>query len=637
MPTTPTSLSFTYKKGQSNPPLQKVEYTLINPTFPEEQEVIHKTDDNWIHVDNKTLSSSDIGLNYTNTNQLSPGTYQGEVELFHKYINKTSDPNNPTFREDLIGTITVTLELSEDPQTEVRPSILEFEYLQGGGLPEAEVISVSSVHSWGVSSNQNWLTLSKNSGVNDGSFEVSVVPSGLNNGTHNGIITVNDGVENIQISVVLIVSSTNNDFLNVSPNSLNFGYTLLGSLPSLKTIELNSSKNWTVTVNESWLNLSVENGLAGASNIDVGLQNTNSLTEGNYTGLVTITNGAITKNITVNLTVFVFAEELLSPDNIYFTDENNLIVVTSGKTETHLQIKVSSVYKSQTNELFYNVPFFKTKAQKRIGLEASKIIGSQSLLNIDSVSLFSPYQPLNLNLDINEVSFYNSDITQTINLQNIRFFKGIVPLNNWMSDTSKQVFVSPKAVVRFSFFNDNKSTINKLIITGDKSLEYPFDDSGAMIHTVNVPLDSLQLIAGNSIKIKVGTHSLEVFIKEPTKDHCMLFWENKWGCWDSFECTGTFKQFAKFKDTSFGFRRDYKHSETKVLNVETKTSYQINTGHLYLESEVETLQKMLEAKNLYLLRNDKLTKVKSTTRKLLVKQTTNELKEFKLTFENTII
>ncbi|WP_431167903.1 hypothetical protein, partial [Tenacibaculum halocynthiae] len=72
----------------------------------------------------------------------------------------------------------------------------------------------------------------------------------------------------------------------------------------------------------------------------------------------------------------------------------------------------------------------------------------------------------------------------------------------------------------------------------------------------------------------------------------MLFWENKWGCWDCFVCTGTFKQSAKFKDTSFAFRKDYQHIETKVLNVQPTTLYQINTGYLYLESEAQTLQKM---------------------------------------------
>lgn len=637
MPTTPTSLSFTYKKGQTNPPRQKVEYSLINPTFPDGQRVIHKTNHNWIHVDNKTLSSSEIGLVYVSTNELSPGTHEGEVSLYHEYINKTSDPNNPELREDLIGVVTVTLNLSEDPKTEARPTALTFEYLQGATLPIAQTIGISSVHSWNVSKSHNWVTLSKNSGVNDNNFDVSVIPSGLNNGTHSATITVNDGVNDLLIPVNLIITSTNNDFLYVNPNVLNFGYTLSGSLPSVKTIELNSSKDWNVIANKPWLNVSVQNGLAGPSNFDVGLKDIANLAEGNHTGLVSITNGTITKNVTVNLTVFVFAEELLSPNDIYFTDENNLIVVSSGRTETHLQIKVNSVYKLEVNKFYYDVPFFKGKAKKRIGLESSKIIGSQPLLNIDSVSLFNPYEPLNLNLDINEVSLYNSDITQTIHLQNIRFLKGVIPVNNWMSDTSKQIFVTSKAIVRFSFFNKDKSTFNKLTITGDKEVQFPFEDNNAMIQTVNIPLESLQLIPGNSIKLNVGLYSLEVFIKEPTKDHCMLFWENKWGCWDSFECTGTFKQSAKFKDTSFGFRKDYQHIETKVLNVQTTTLYQINTGYLYLESEAETLQKMLEAKSLYLLRDNKLIKVRSTTRKLVVKQTTNTLKEFKLTFENTII
>ena len=116
-----------------------------------------------------------------------------------------------------------------------------------------------------------------------------------------------------------------------------------------------------------------------------------------------------------------------------------------------------------------------------------------------------------------------------------------------------------------------------------------------------------------------------------------IFWENKWGCWDCMELTGEFKEEAKYKDFTYPFRRDYATIESKVLNVERRRMYQINTGFIHTDKEVLALSEMLASDHICLYRNNEIQTVKSTTRKLVVEDPSSVLKSFKLTFENVLI
>lgn len=628
MAVTPNSLSFTHKQGATLPPARIVNYThsltiVVVEGVPE-----------WLNVSANNTSANIKLKSFVNT--LSGGTHTATitfkaVELLEIDINK--------YETEVIGTVTVSVVVTETVVLSLSPSNLTFTYELGGANPASQLVNVVSENAWTISENITWLTLSTTSGSNNGSFQVSVTPAGLAVGTHTVNITVNDGVttKTLPISLVISEPSTGTNYLYVTPASLNFGFTKSGVIPPSKKIEMNSSGSWTATSSASWVKLTVASGVAGVGTLSIGVHNLNALSVGNHFATVSITTGNIVKTISIRLSIYAFAQELLTSNELYFTEENNIIKVSSGRTDTHLQIKASTVFEGESFEVSYNNPFYKGVAQKRIGLEAKKIIGDRTFIGVGGVALFKPYTPVSLNLSINEVELFTSFIAQTINVENINFLKGITPFDYWMSDLPRTIYTTKKGIVLFSFLGNKYAPINELKVTGAVSKTYSFSNSIEPFYTAVLPISPLNVDVGDELLVTVKNVAIKVIIKPEEKEQSFVFWENQWGCWDCFEFTGEFTAASKFKEKSFEYRKDYKTSIQKVLSIKNTGTYKIATGWLYSNAELVALQKMLKSTNIYLYKNNELVKVKSTTRKLELYKTDKHLKSYNLTFENVEI
>lgn len=634
MAITPSSISFNYKQGEALPPTRVVYYShQYNNTVFEDVP-------NWLSVWNNQNTSADVLLS-TPAQNLVPGNYSAVVTVKGQQLqedgngNLLLDPNAPTYT---VGTFTVSLVVQETIVLSVSPEQLSYNYQLGGNAPADQTVTITCENNWTVTENSNWLSVSATSGSNNGSFQVTVVPSGLPIGTHTTDITVDDGVTTVVIPVTLIVSEpdTGSDYLYVTPVVLNFGYTVSGVIPPLKRVELNSSGNWTATANKTWISLSAASGVAGAGYVDIGLQNLAGLTVGNHFATVTIVNASIVKTVNITLSVFEYVEELLDENTLYYTDESNLITVSSGRTDTHLQIQVATVYEGVPYDILYNNPFFKGKAEKRIGAEAKKIIGERPFIGLSAAAIFNPYKPALLNFTVNEVEMFTSQIAQSVNLQNISFTKGVTPVNGWMSDLPNTVFCTKNGRVHFSFVGKTFVPVDELKVTGATTKTYAFSNEIEKYYTAVLPLNDLNLEVGDEIKVEAGDASINVVIKPEDKEQSFIFWENQWGFWDVVEFTGEFISTADFKETSFEYRKDFKTTETKVLEVKDKVSYKISTGWVYSNEEVATLRKMLNATNMYLYKGNTLVKVKSNNKKLELEKTNEFLKSFSLTFENVV-
>ena len=631
MAITPNSISFNYKQGEVLPPSRIINFDSVSPSYGSYIDIDQSQ--NWFTVDiPPTFDSGDVSLN-SNASSLNPGNYSGSFSLTY-YEDVSGDGSK--IRKQFLGSVSVFLYVQETIVLSVVPEQLSFNYQIGGINPQDIIVNVTSENNWTITENSNWLSISTTSGSNNGSFQVSVTPSGLPIGTHTTTITVDDGVTVINIPVTLIISEpdTGTDYLYVTPVVLNFGYTVSGVVPPLKRVELNSSDNWTVTTNKTWISLSASSGVSGAGSLDIGLQNLAGLTVGNHFATVTIVNGSIVKTINITLSFYEFVEELLDTEKLYFSEDNNLIKVSSGRTDTFLQIKVSSVFENTSYNIPYNIPFIKGVSQKRIGLEAKRILGARPFIGLNTSFLNSPFKPAFLNFEINEVDLFNSDIAQSVNLQNILFTKGVSPINGWMSDAPNTIYTTKNGIILFSFLGNENVPVNELIVEGDVTKTYTFSNSIESFYTAMIAVSDLKAKEGDEFTVTAKDVSINVVIKPEDKEQSFVFWENQWGFWDVLEFTGEFTAKASFKETSFEFRKDYKTIETKVLDIKDQGSFQISTGWVYTDEEVLTLRKMLNATNLLLYKNNELVRVKNTTKNLELSKTNNFLKSYDLTFEN---
>jgi hypothetical protein len=205
-----------------------------------------------------------------------------------------------------------------------------------------------------------------------------------------------------------------------------------------------------------------------------------------------------------------------------------------------------------------------------------------------------------------------------------------------MSDLPRKVYLTNKGILLFSFLSNYK-TASSLKISGAINKEYAVTNEYNEFYSVRLPLANENLSVGNIINITALSTTIQVQIKPSGVDLSFVFWENQWGCWDSFEFTGEFIESSSIEQTSFSFRKSHNQKETKVIDVTDKRMYKVNTGWVYTDNEVETLQKMLLSKNIYLMKDNKIVKVKSSNKGLVLSKTNKFLKSFDLKFENVIV
>lgn len=634
MAITPNHLIFSYQKGDALPVSQVVNY----PDFgASDYEMSYDIAVDWLTLHAFTSSSTTVTLN-TNSNNLSVGRHTATITVYYQEVDP--DPNAPETEDKFtIGTFTVEVNITEALVLSVSPSNLSFSYQFGGDIPAAQTANIVSENAWTITETKTWLDVSVTSGTGNGSFVVSVVPTGLSSGSYTENIIIDDGVTTKSLPVTLVVSEadTGTDFLYVSPLVLNFGYTMLGITPPTKRLEINSSDTWTATTNQTWVNLLTTTASAGVSTLDIGLQNLTSLTAGTYYADVSLVNGDIVKTINIELEVYELAQQLLDPATLYFSDDNNIIEVSSGRTDTFLQIKVAAVYLGESYSLTYNNPFFKGSAEKRFGDEAKIMIGDRPFVGVSLATLFTPYTPVYLNLEINEKEMFSDTLVQTINLDNIGFVKGERPTNNWLSDLPTTIYTTKTGIAMFSFLNETNATINTISVTGAVTQTFTFSDTAHSFYTIMLPLSLLTLEDGDVITITAGSTTLKVVIIEDGPDQTFLFWENQYGCWDVTEFTGEYKGATDITRTTSEFRKDYKTNQVRVLNVTAQDSHSVYTGYYFTAKEVESLNKALQATNQYLYKNNVLYKVNCTTKKLPFFDTQTNENTYNLTFENSEI
>lgn len=627
---TPSVINFPpYKKYAALPPAVLLNYSHVGQT------IGINYCPAWLEVYDITPTSLKVKL-AAGANALTAGDYTAEVILV---ININEDSQDPYAPVTLIyPSFTVNVTIEDTVVLMVNPPNADFYFPLGATPPINKTFTVTAETNWTVTKNDAWVLLPTTAGSNSGTFQIGVNVTGMAIGIYYDTVTVSDGVNSKTIAVSLTISDVNTgtDYLYINPLLVKFGYSSGGTVPPQKTIELNASEAWTAITNQPWVNLTMALGAAGAAIVPIALQAISALAIGDHFASVTFTAGTIKKTVTVQLTVYEFITQLLTPGELYFCDDENYIRASSGRLDTFLKLEFTSLYKSKSYSMPAEIPYFKGVAEKRIGQRPKIIIGKQSFLNYAEPALVVPYPLVNLNLTITELELFTKNIVQTQSLNNLKFIKGEKPLDNWISDLPRKVYLTKNATLQFSILTNNIAA-NKINVTGAVTAVFNFAATNSEFLTVVLPLASVGVLnVGDVITVEVLGETIDVEIKDDNKTPSVIHWENKWGVWDQFEFTGSVNITPGYERKEATFRKTELKSETKIINVTKPVDYSINTGWIHSQAEVETLDKLLDAKNMYLFVKNQIIQVLPTTKKLLLFDTDRDLREFVLTFKNAI-
>lgn len=550
-------------------------------------------------------------------------------------INLTFTPGPQYVYETLYVEITII----KTQLLQVTPGSANFDFVIGGSSPTARVFNILSEASWTIAKTAAWLILSTAAGSNNGSFNVSINTTGLAPGTYNDNVTVDDGGTPVVIPVSLTVTEadTGSDYLSVYPTVLNFGFTEGGTVPSPKLIFINASANYTVTTAQSWLLLSAASGSSGYSQFTIGLQNLGALAIGNHVGYVDVKIGStLVKRITIYLEIYELISETLDPNTLYFCDDENMIKVSSGRNDTSMIMVISASYLGVNHNLPYNIPFFSGIAAKRIGEEAKNIMGDTNLFGLAEIGVLLPYNPVNLNFDINEIEISTNTVLQSSSLNGVRFLKGKKPLTSWLCNLPKKIYLTKKATLIFSVLSDGNAP-GDLVISGDVAQTITTNAQVFDYYTVVLPFSKLGTIEAEfNFDVSLLGQSINVTIIDDNLDQSMLYAESQWGTLEPFEFTGQVVETSKFRDEKYEFRKDHLHTETKVHQRKKRKAFKINTGFIYTDEMMNYLDVLLEAEVYYLQTANSFQKVICTAKKLEVMNSLREFNSADLTFEDVI-
>ncbi len=299
----PTSLTFNYQIGGSNPAPQSVAVssstsTAINYTA--------TTATTWLTTTASGMTPGNLSIG-ANPSGLAAGTYTGSVS-----VASTGASNSP---QSIPVTLNVTSAATK-PALNLSPTSVTFNFQIGGSTPTAQKVattsSTSTVIPYSASTSTAWLTAT-GSGSTPGSINLSVNPSGLAAGTYTGSVSVTGtGASNSPVSLPVtlnVTTATTNPNINLTPSSLSFTYAVGGSAPGSKTLSLASSTGSTLSYTAaasggSWLSLGSASGSTPGS---VGVSvNPTGMAAGSYNGTITVTSGGAAnspQSVPVTLTV----------------------------------------------------------------------------------------------------------------------------------------------------------------------------------------------------------------------------------------------------------------------------------------------------------------------------------------------
>ncbi|WP_271730019.1 BACON domain-containing protein [Aquimarina algiphila] len=632
-------INFNYKEGEAFPPAQIVS---ISPGFTDTQIIVTKP--NWITItQDRPNNKIRVSLN-NRVNDLPEGVRNFTLLIYEREIIEFGIPPDPyIYANILINTYTVQVNYTKRKPTTVNPNKLDFYHMIGNStLPAAQGLGITSEDSYTISKDQPWISISRVSGTGNTNVIIGVNVQALVPGTYNGNVRVQDSLTTFTIPVSLVVDGElgTEDFLFATPSEIRLEHTRYGFLSSPRSVSVNASGSFSIEATSSWMNVSRSSGNQNTLSFDVELNdNVNALGIGVFVSEVVLVLGSITKKVKVEVDITPFIEDLFDPDKLYFTDDENTIRLVSSAEKTQLSVIVKASNQNQSYRFKYGIPFFKGISRTRVGGEIRKIIGKLPKNDLGELisKAYIPYTPSFTDLDITENKIFSDEILRGVPLKDIRFIKGITPPDAKLTNLPEKIYITKKGILSFSFLEQNSASPETITISGaiEKTISVQLERND--LYSVLIPLSDLEgLSTGDEFTMSVSGVETNIQIKPLGIDHCIVFWENIWGCWDTFECTGQIRSRNKYSYTSDEYRLNRNSLIKEILEIDTIGEFTIDTGWVYSQEEVRYLESMFISRNIWLLIDGRFIQVNTKNSSFDPYLTRRFKKSFKLTFEKTI-
>jgi uncharacterized protein (TIGR03437 family) len=308
----PPTLSFSYQLlSGSSPPQQTVSISTADQLVaPVSAVVTTSSGGNWLAISGGTSAPGGMQVNADPTG-LAAGSYSGTVLL-----------TSPGYAS---ATLNVTLTVTTAAVLTSHPTSLNFAFQQGGSLPLAQSVAISSgsavPFSASVGPGTPWLTVT-GGGTTPASISVSVNPAGLNPGIYSGTVALT-GTQASNSPLLIPVQFTIAAGITLAgqPSSLSFTYTQQGTVPPAQPLTISSSQPLTIGLAispaESWLTVTGDGSTPAGLQVSV---NPDGLTPGTYTAsILASASSAVNSPLAVPVSLVVQAAPSITPSQGQYT------------------------------------------------------------------------------------------------------------------------------------------------------------------------------------------------------------------------------------------------------------------------------------------------------------------------------
>ncbi|MFI1770980.1 BACON domain-containing protein [Thalassobellus citreus] len=639
----PTANTFPYKKYSQSPvPTGFVRFSQVSLANYNTRNYQVLNLPNWLVLKNLALNPDtkdlefQLDVNETVAESLSEGSYTAKLSVqYDVYVSGWG-----TYHSAVYGYYyTATLTVEDTVLLTISPTTLPFgNYLIGDPLPQNKTLQIQTETNWNLTANQTWVTFaSPKTGVGNSSVYVGVDPTGLTPGYYEAIITVQDSVSPLRtalVSLTVTEGDTETDFLYVTPR--NFEFVSEFEVENLKELPIiiESSGNWVATKENYWPVISAESGGAGITNATISVDS-EALDVGELTAPITFTMGDIVKKIYVTVKIITFYTKGVESYGLYYADDRNTLEVTSTADNNWLLLDMVTANGIDNLPYTQEEPYHKGVAKTIIGLETNSLMPLVPPPTLFNTRIQNNITPINIGFTAFNINKFTEAVAQIEQFQNLFFLKGKTPaIENKLCYIPSAITVTNKAILSLSSRFLPSTEIN---ITGDASYTFETSISGSlMVYNAIVNLSTLNLKAGDNIKISWGTIEVDVTIIANTPEENLLAFENEWGDFELFPTTGFLTKTPTIKDVTTQIAVDGKEL-TKVVSIDYGVEYTLNTGFVRSQEEVDWLVYILKAKRKFIYFDGEPVEIYFTTKKLEVYETRRHTHSFNLKFKRALV
>jgi uncharacterized protein (TIGR03437 family) len=347
----------------------------------------------WLGIVGSTSGTTpqNLILQYSPSAVTTPGTYTAMLEI-----------SSPTFGAGTFS-IPVMMTVTSTTSVTINPGSLTFTEAQGGGLPAAQTLMLSSnpgtaTYTAAIAYLQgsNWLQISPTSGNASGSLQVSVLANSLSQGSYTAQISFAfQGAATTSALITVVLNVTGAQTVTAAPTALNFAYQGGGATPAAQQLSVtNPGGPVAIAVSASssgWLSVSPSSGSTPLTvNVSV---NPAGLAAQTYSGSVSISApGVLATPLSIPVSFVVTAAPQPQPVVIFNNATGGAGVIAPGE---ELAIKGSSLGPSTpTAGTFFSVNSSGGVSNTLAGVQVTfdNIPGTPIFVSATEIDVMVPYE-----------------------------------------------------------------------------------------------------------------------------------------------------------------------------------------------------------------------------------------------------